>query len=141
MRRNGSNQGSMHTYLNFTKLINTLTECIGSKITDAHRNLFTPTSKNHKTPETTESLPSTKMSTSNKQLLHNCSATNAFITQAEALGAIIGLSAVILILAVLLMLAITGWMSTYLALKKKGSMKQTTGNIIAITMLIYIVIC
>ena len=112
------------TSLNYS-LINKLTECIGSKTTDA---LFTPTSKNHQTLETTESLPSTEMSISNKQLLHNCSAANAFITRAEALGAIIGLSAVILILAVLLMLAITGWMSTYLALKKKGSMNLNKTN-------------
>jgi hypothetical protein len=106
--------------------LNITRECIGSTTTDAHKNSFTPTSMNHQPLATTESLLPTTTLTSGKQLsCSNGSATNASITQATALGAIVGLSAVI---AVLLILAIIGWVCTYLALQKKSSMNVIKTN-------------
>ena len=110
--------------------LNTPTECMCSTIAGAHGNLFTPTSTNYQESGTTQSPLPTEMSTSSQQSLCNGSATNSSttITQAEALGAIAGLSAVILILAVLLIVAIIGWVCTYMALKKKGSMNINKTN-------------
>ncbi|MCG8624077.1 MAG: hypothetical protein MJE68_19055, partial [Proteobacteria bacterium] len=68
--------------------------------------------------------------TSSQQSLCIGSATNTSktITQAEALGAIVGLLGLSAILAVLLIVAIIGWVCTCLALKKKGSMNLNKTN-------------
>ena len=107
--------------------LNTPTECMCSTITDDHKNSLTPTRTKHQTPGTTQSLLPTEMSTSSQQSLCIGSATNTSktITQAEALGAIVGLSAMIIILFIV---AIIGWVCTCLALKKKGSMNINKTN-------------
>ena len=108
--------------------LNTPTECMCSIITDARGYSLTPTSSNHQALGTTQSLLPTEMSTSRQESLCIGSATNTSktITQAKALGAIVGVSAV---LAVLLTVAIIGWVCTCLALKKKGSMNiKNTSN-------------
>ncbi len=104
--------------------LNILIERISSTITDARGRPFTPTlSMNH---QALGSLIPTTTSTPSKQLsCNNGSATNASITQATALGVIAGLSVVIV---VLLILAIIGWVCTYLALKKKGTMNVPKTN-------------
>lgn len=117
-----------NTSLNYS--LNIPTECTCSTITDARGYSLTPTSSNHQALGTTQSLLPTEMSTSSQQSLCNRSATNTSktITQAEASGAIVGLSTVIIILAGLLIVAIIGWVCTCLALKKKGSMNINKTN-------------
>ena len=107
--------------------LNTPTECTCSTITDARGNSLTPTSTNYQEFGTTQSPLPTEMSTSSQQSLCIGSATNTSktIAQAEALGAIVGLSAMILILFIV---AIIGWVCTYMALKKKGSMNINKTN-------------